>query len=566
MITFHNIEVQNFFSWGNTPTRIELDQCNLNLISGKSGSGKSSLLSSAIFFCLFGKMYKNVNKPSIVNSINGGGLKVSVRFSTNNKAYEVIRGMKPNIFEIKENGELLEQTADSKDYQAILEKNILRMNDKIFKQIVFVGSSVYVPFLKLPLMLRRDIIENILNVKIYSQMLDKLKKRIANLENQLTKIEYEITNVKGQIDIQEKMRKSLLENNRNKISNIRLEIDQIQGKKEKIENGIELLNNKIQKVLTDQMNMVENKAIKKHVDVMKSQITERKLKIKKINEELNFIGANDHCSACFQSINREFKEKFIVEKEAEKELLSSELATLVDQMESTNKTLAIVQEMESTMMALHQKLKELNNQIQWKEKDIQEIEKGFTTKLIDDEKLEKQLEEKTEARNKIFNELINCRSIIPLLKDNGVKSKVIRKYLPRMNKMLNEYLELLNLPVSFNLTEDFSEEIRSRYRDKFSYENFSDGEQARIDLSIMLLLREVSKLTNAIDTNLLVLDEADAALDEDSRKSFFNLYKRTLGNKNIFVISHHNDSESAEKYERVYHVENSGNFSSINVL
>lgn len=562
MIIFHSVEIQNFFSWGHQPTQLNLSEHRLNLITGKSGSGKSSLLSSAIYFCLFGKTYKNINKPSLINSINNSNLLVKIIFETNGVQYTVERGIKPAVFKIYENTHLISQPARNEDYQEFLEKNILKMNDKIFKQIVFVGSSTYIPFLKLPLALRRDIIENILNIKIYSLMLTKLKEQIMTTENKIVLLDYEIRNIQGKLEAQRKILSSLMENNQHKITEIQLNLNKLNKQKEKIEVGLQTLVHKFSKILNAQIKQNKNE-IQEQLETINHQLIEFRLRKEKLEDDIFFISENDYCSTCHQSIDTSFKAAFVEKRQKEKNQIEQQITTRLNEIQSIKEILFSLKELENTQSLLRSKLKEINQHMLHYEQEIIRLQQQDTDTLIDSSEIEITLDQAQNKRNDLQRQLLHFKSILPILKDSGIKTRVIKKHLPKINKILNEYLELLFLPVSFHLNEEFKEDIKSRYKDIFSYENFSDGEQARIDLAIMLVLRELSKMTHSIDTNLLILDEADAALDDELRKAFFNLYNRVLSNKNIFVISHHCDQELYEKYDKVHTVEKTGNFSAL---
>jgi DNA repair exonuclease SbcCD ATPase subunit len=559
VITFEKLSVRNLLSWGDQFTEISLVDHHLSLLYGKSGSGKSSLICDSLFFGLFGKAYKNVNKPTLCNSVNGGDCVVEVSFHTPEHSYVIVRGIKPNVFKIFEDNVLIEQTAEVKDYQQHLEKNILKMNDKIFRQIVFVGSSNYVPFLKLPLALRRDIIENILNIKVYSTMLTKLKDKISFTENQIRVINNHMSQLKTQIEMQQSFHESIERDTTKEIEGLEEQILKCHERQAILEKGQAQLHKKLQKLLGSDSKTDWTHIAEKH----KKNIYTFKDHKKKLETDIEFFAthANMPCPSCEQLITGAFKET--IRHNKQQEILNLEQSLVDEQKNLQELTVKLMQcqELETVQLDIERKLREQHKTIERLQQTIIKVQQQKHEKTIVDSSLQDKYEQHLSQKMECLKMMDCYEQLMPLLKDSGVKTIVIKQYIIRMNEMLNSFLDALSLPIHFNINEEFKEEIKSRYRDNFCYENFSDGERARIDLGLALLLREMSKLKNSVSCNLLVLDEADSALDPDSRKAFFNLYNKLLNDQNIFIISHHQSEEQMEKYENILHIEKVGNFS-----
>lgn len=559
MIIFEYVSVKNFLSWGDQWVTFNFIDHHTTLVQGQSGSGKSSLILDALFFGLFGKSYKNINKPSLINSVNSSGLEVIVQFQTMGHTYRIERGIKPNKLSFYEDDEMFSSHSESRDDQKFLEKNILRMNDKIFRQIVFVGSSNYVPFLKLPLQQRREIIEEILSIKIYSFMLNNVKEKCSQKEMQLVRLNSSIEYLKKQIVAQEDMKKTFKECFDQEIKELEQEISDAQQKQQDVIEARMIVEQKINKLLSGTAKTFFSEEQEK----LKHRLNEIQFEMKKLNKEITFFKKESQCFVCEQTIEEQFKHQQIELKTDLKTQLLKEQETTHAYLTSMIEKVNSILEFETLEQQLSKKYKDFEKTISRCQQQIQTYLEKSQNQTIFDDQLYVEYEQTLKTKNDVLEEIHTCKLVMPLLKDSGVKSMVIKKYLSKMNTLLNEYLTILNLPILFYINDEFKEEIRSRYRDVFSYENFSDGEKARIDLAIMLLLREMARIKNNLDSNLIVFDEADAALDDTSRKAFFLLYRNVLKDKNIIVISHHASEESQDKYQAVYQIEKLGNFSTI---
>lgn len=567
MLDFEKIQWKNLLSTGNKFTTINFKQNKNTLIVGINGSGKSTIL-DALMFVLFNKPYRKINKPQLVNSINKKGLLVELFFSSGSKKYKIVRGIKPNIFEIYVDGNLLNQDADSKDYQEHLEKKIIGMNQKSFQQVVILGSSNYIPFMQLPLQHRREIIEDLLDVEIFSVMNIKLKNKILENKEKIDKINYSIDLQKEKIKIQ----KINLENNKNDKK------EELLKKEENLNNVISRLakNIDIEKNLKEELKKDEK--IKEYYlslkDKEQSYIQYRKQideKLKKLEKNIEFFDKNDVCPTCNQNIEFHFKENHIQSKQKKKEEFNKNLSS-ISLMETKNKKL--IEETEKQLRVVEKKKNLLN--------DIQSevaIDNRLKTIILSEIEAIKQEKNNISKQNNLLNEmntdlkkmesvrqeLIFKRSILDttniLLKDGGIKSKIIKQYIPIMNKFINKYLASMDFFISLEMDENFEEKIRSRYRDDFSYSSFSEGEKRRIDLAILFAWREIAKLRTNSSCNLLILDEIlDGSLDVNGVDSFQKLVYTLPKHTNTFIISHKVD-QMVDKFNSILKFEKNKNFS-----
>lgn len=569
MITFKKLRFKNFLSYGNYFTEVSFVAHKTVLISGKNGNGKSAI-AEALCFSLFGKPYRNINKPNLCNSINEKDCVVELEFSIGNKSYLIRRGIKPNIFEIYCDGALVNQTAANKDYQKYLEQSILKLNFKVFSQLVLLGSSSYIPFMRLPAAERRQVIEDLLDITVFSRMNIVLKEKLATLKEEIKSVELKIDATREKIKMQEdyiarlknKMQKSMIDINEHvatettKIENLKSEI----ATKEK---EYEELSQKITDADEVQKTLNEYTTLKRKLTGDISQM----------EKALQFYTQNCDCPSCGQTITDEFKnsvvcknqnkieeynkalvvldKRIIKKKDREKEI--AEISTLIRKGETKISLLS------GQLHALTENLKKLNTDYQRVSTDSSELSTE-QDKLIalQTESIETQ-KKKTEAIDtKFYYEVAQS-----LLKDTGIKTKIIKQYLPLMNKYINKYLTSMDFFVNFNLDENFKEVIKSRHRDEFEYNSFSEGEKFRIDMALLLTWREISKQKNSTNTNILFLDEVfDSSLDSTGTEEFLRLLKDLSKTINIFVISHKPDILS-DKFDHHLKIEKKGNFSSI---
>jgi len=559
---------KNLLSTGNYFTEIKLDNNTNTLVVGENGSGKSTML-DALCFGLFGKAFRNVNKPNLLNSINSKDCIVEVEFNTNNKSYKIVRGIKPNKFEIYCDGELVNQDAAARDYQEYLEKFILKLNYKSFTQIVILGSASFVPFMQLSASDRRAIIEDLLDIQIFSTMNGLLKDRLTNNKDVMAQSKSEIELTQQRYDLQDKHIKGLKQNNEDKVneyvSEIRINTSTIQTLHAEIAN----LSSQVEthQNLVAEKTLVEDKV--KKITKLESQIESN---LSKFRKDISFFAHNDDCPTCRQAIATEFKETELQTLQTKATECEHGLTQLEVKLLTEQTKLNEITEIQKRIQSLQIEIATKNTSITETNKYITKLEK-----LIEELKTNKASTEKEEEELKTLNDTLtelksNLRHLIDeksyyevasgLLKDTGIKTKIIKQYLPIINKLVNKYLASLDFFVNFNLDESFKETIKSRHRDDFTYNNFSEGEKQRIDMALMLTWRAVAKLKNSSNTNLLILDEVfDSSLDTNGTEELMKILHMLEG-VNLFVISHKGDI-LVDKFANVIRFEKVNNFSRI---
>ena len=568
MIIFRYVRWKNLLSTGNYFTEIKLNNNTNTLVVGENGSGKSTML-DALCFGLFGKAFRNVNKPNLLNSINGKDCHVEVEFDTNNKSYKIVRGIKPNKFEIYCDGELLNQDAAARDYQEYLEKFILKLNYKSFTQIVILGSASFVPFMQLSASDRRAIIEDLLDIQIFSAMNGLLKDRLTNNKDLMVERKNEIELTQQRYDLQDKHIKGLKQNNEEKVNEY---VGEIQLNKNTIQTLHDEIANLSIQVSTHQDMVAEKTLVEdkvKKITKLESQIESN---LSKFRKDISFFEHNDNCPTCRQTIALEFKETELQtlqtkSTECEHGLTQLEVKLLTEQTK-LNEITEIQKRIQSLQIDIATKntsIIEINKYIARLEKQIEELKTNKAS-------TEKEEQELALLKGTLTTLTDNIRTLIDeksyyeiasgLLKDTGIKTKIIKQYLPIINKLVNKYLASLDFFVNFNLDESFKETIKSRHRDDFTYNNFSEGEKQRIDMALMLTWRAVAKLKNSSNTNLLILDEVfDSSLDTNGTEELMKILHMLEG-VNLFVISHKGDILQ-DKFSNVIRFEKVNNFSRI---
>ncbi len=565
MITFKKLKYKNFLSTGDKETTINLNEDSATLIVGANGAGKSTML-DALSFALFGKPHRNINKPQLINSINNKQCLVEVEFDVGTFKYKIIRGMKPNIFEVYKNGKLLDQESHSRDYQKIIEQNILKLNHKSFHQVVVLGSSNFVPFMQLPSYQRRNVIEELLDIGVFTKMNNVLKEKSNQLRNKITQTDSDIAILKERIDLQEKH-----------ISELK-KIDSSQEKKRIAE--VKTLNEEI-----DSLNASNNSlqveydkdyanAVASHTASTKGK-TELEIKKNALKQEMDsvvsesqFYEKNDYCPTCSQDISEELKsEKRIGCKTTAKKLntsymlLKDHLVSAQSKIDTLYAKVVHLNEVNSSIRQNESKIKILNNRLSdlYKCGSVNDTKSAEAKLKVDRKKSDNLFEIK--ASQSSLNAYFDA--IGELLRDTGIKTKVIRQYLPIMNKLINQYLQILDFFVLFNLDDAFNETIKSRHRDEFTYASFSEGEKQRIDLSLLFAWRQIAKMKNSANTNLLILDETfDSSMDADGVDNLLKILY-TLGKEtNVFIISHKQDLLEG-KFPQKIEFEKVNNFSRI---
>jgi DNA repair exonuclease SbcCD ATPase subunit len=567
MIVFKKIRWKNFLSTGNLFTEIELNKSATTLIVGENGAGKSTLL-DALSFALFNKPFRKINKPLLLNSITKKDLVVEIEFSIGQNLYKIIRGIKPNIFEVYQNGALLNQSADSKDYQDILEKHILKINFKSFCQVVVLGSASFVPFMSLPTGQRREIIEDLLDLQIFTSMNTILKQRITTNAEDLIKQEANKTIVEEKIKL---VRSHLIEvqNNNDKIiaeKNDRIDQTNIQ---------INQLNEDYWALKNKRESLEEKTVDEKELSSSMKKLTALKHKfeahLSSQKDQIKFFTDHDNCPTCKQTIDESFKCDMVESNQQKVKELEENLELVAKNYMETNdkinELMNIQSEINTLKMEEHKLATKISSLIEYRtqlENEINSIQKNVTEDKS--EQLNTLVDELKEA-DTVLNELHDLKqtyqAVSVLLKDGGIKAKIIKQYIPIINKLINKYLSSMDFFVQFELNEEFNETIKSRFRDEFSYASFSEGEKMRINLAILFTWRAVAKLRNSISTNILIMDEVmDSSLDANGTEEFMKVLTQLAVDTNTFIISHKTD-QLYDKFTTVIKFEKYKNFSRI---
>ena len=571
MIIFETIRYKNFLSSGNNFTEIKLNSHGSNVIIGKNGAGKSTIL-DALTFVLFNKPFRKINKPQLVNTINGKDCCVEVEFSIGKKSYKIIRSMKPNKFEVYVDGEMMNQDAAAADQQKTLEQTILKLNYKSFTQIVVLGSSTFVPFMQLPLASRRDIIEDLLDIQVFSTMNSNLKDRMKQVNDDIRFKDKDLELVKHRIESQEDLIKQLETQSDKLISNKQAKISALIEQSE----GIREENLGQENYITErQRDLVDGDKLSKKYDNLKEFKVKFKTKLSNLNKELLFYNNNDVCPTCKQNLDPEFKEKkidknkkTISETEKAWSLLDEEISDVKDDIATFREVSNDIRTRYSAIDKNNGIINHINRQIKDLESEIRSITDSKNNSSKEHEQLKELQEQKLAHEQTLFlhKETKDYYSVAAnLLKDTGIKTRIIKRYLPVMNKLINQYLQQMDFFVNFTLSESFEETIKSRYRDDFSYSSFSEGEKSRIDIALMLTWRSVAKLKNSVDTNLLILDEIfDSSLDSTGTDELSYILRNFTNDLNLFIISHR--EHMVEKFDRVLKFDKVKNFSKMEEL
>ena len=565
MINFKYVRWKNFLSTGNQPTEIQLDKNPTTLIIGENGAGKSTVL-DALCFGLFGKPFRTISKSQLVNSINNGATMVEIEFSIGTVEYKVMRGIKPNKFEIYQNGKMMNQEANVRDYQKILEQNILKLNYGSFTQVVILGSSTFVPFMQLKARHRREVVEEILDIKIFSTMNLILKGKLKTLLEDIRDIDYQYELTAEKINLQENLIADLKQNKDKIIKQKQKLIDtNAEEIKSRVEEKlmIEQENTNLLDTITDRLQAEKKQEKLKQIRATLSEKVATHEKIK------TFFVENEDCPTCEQHIDENFKENMIAKKDEEKEELEeglSKLKTVLDEVfdrvGEIKKTTKIISDNQVSLAKINTSIKELEKFNVKLQTEIDQYTKDGAGKNDTDKltTLSKEYIEIAKQRTKLKETKVYYEAARSMLTDTGIKTKIIKQYLPIMNKLINKYLTSMEFYVNFTLDENFEETIKSRYRDEFSYASFSEGEKMRIDLALLFTWRAIAKMKNSTNCNLLMLDEIfDSSLDGTGTDEFLKILN-TLSGENVFVISHKQDA-LADKFRETIRFEKIRNFS-----
>lgn len=568
MIHFKTIRYKNFLSTGNIFTEIKLDENPSTLVVGTNGAGKSTML-DALTFALFGKPFRNINKPTLVNSINEKDCVVEVEFRSANKNYKIIRGIKPNKFEIYVNGEMLNQDAAAKDYQEVLEDQILKFNYKAFNQIVILGSASFVPFMQLSASDRRTIIEDLLDINIFSSMNVLVKERTSGIKTRATELKAELESTLSQINLQKKFIEDAKKNNNEQIEAKQKEYDDTLDQIDSLTADVKKIQRHTNILLKGISDETATKDKQKKLGQLEAKIESN---ISKVKKEIEFYTNNDNCPTCRQHIDPSFKTSIVVDQEVMLGQYDDGLKKLQEEYNKVSERVLKIADVQKNINNHNNEITRINASVtqmqKYAKKLIKEIDDLKNKKVLSDDMLNvsKELVDTLEQLKNERDELVETKKYIDvaavLLKDSGIKAKIIKQYLPVINKLVNKYLASMDFFVNFEIDEEFKETIKSRFRDVFSYENFSEGEKMRIDLALLFTWRAIAKMKNSMNTNLLILDEVfDSSLDNNGTEEFMKLIQ-SLNDTNIFIISHKGDV-LMDKFKTIIRFEKVKNFSRV---
>ena len=553
MIRFEKLRYKNFLSSGNNFTDIDFTTSSTTLVVGHNGAGKSTML-DALSFGLFGKPHRKISKTQLINTINNKGTLVEVEFSIGSQSYKVVRGIKPSKFEIWVGGNMLNQSSHAKEYQQMLEKNILKLTHKSFHQIVVLGSSSFVPFMQLAGGARREVIEDLLDINIFSKMNGLLKEKMSLLKGEITDNSHHIELVKTKINAQKKSLRELTAMNKAHRQEKFLQIETIREEIAELND----FNDKNMSTASTQLDDVSKKL--ESLNTKKQKLIEFqstfKSQIKTVVKEAKFFDENEICPTCDQAIDDTLRET----KKSDAQTRAKELNDAItkskeemDKYEQTQDELTTsyetardlqnaVQSNQSTITRLQRDIERIQSEID----DMSDTNEQFAEANAELEKLNTELESKQDEKYKLHEQYSYNQISSELLKDSGIKTKIIKQYIPVINQLTNQYLQILDFFVHFDLDESFNETIRSRFRDNFSYDSFSEGEKQRIDLSLLFTWRQIAKMKNSVATNLLILDETfDSSLDDDGVDNLMKILYSLGEETNVFVISHKSELEDA---------------------
>ena len=565
MIKFQKISIRNFMSVGNNPLEIDYTQSKTTLVIAVNGGGKSSVMMDSLSFVLYGKPYRNINKPQLVNSINDKECLVEVWFNVDRTRYQVRRGIKPMIFEIYKNGKLINQDAKALDYQKFLETNVLKMNYRTFTQVVIMGSGNYIPFMRLESWKRREFIEDILDIKIFTLMNQLLRDRIRTATESSESVLTEIKILFGKVNMQKDFIKTLEQQKSDRVTELTDHIDTLMreisshGKDiAKLESQVEDFEKKIVDYLPLQEKLAELKLVHKRTNQ----------NIHKVMADKEFYSKTEVCPTCHQSIEDHHREKLIegVEEQHDKYKVAlndllGKMTQVEGELQKVSYAQAKISELQSMIGALQSNITVSNRLLNTHQKQMTEI--LTNTSSIDEERkklkgMAKEMLGLDKKKSEIDEDFRYYDVAFSLLKDSGIKTKIIRQFVPMINKLINTTLSQMDLFVSFNLDENFNETVKSRYRDTFTYESFSEGEKQRIDLALLFVFRDIARLKNSVNANIILMDEVlDSSMDSSGVDNFFEVIK-SLSGSNLFVISHRPGIE--DKFDRNIRLVKKNNF------
>ena len=572
MICFESLTFQNFLSVGNAPTTIQLNTTKTTLVHGLNGSGKSTIL-DVLCYALFNKPFRKINLPQLVNTQNKKGLLTEVVFRIGKDEFKVLRGQKPKVFKIFRNGEEIDSKAADRDNQTFLEQNILKLSYKSFTQIVILGSSNFVPFMQLPSAGRRECVEDFLDIKVFSTMSVIAKERLRGLKDSHTALKGDIGNIEFKIDVQQQHIKEVEQKSQADANLIQDEIRQCEVDIETNEKQVRFLQGRI-KAQAEILTELLTKKPKSKSDKLVAVMAKLQTKIQRHEKNISFYNDNDTCHTCKQSIDPKTKSKYVEESQEEIEKLTTGLSEAQSQINLYEDSLRIIQHNQAYVQELQKSVYQFETKVDAAQKLLNSLHKrlqdlkdntgnldkdrGKLELLLDD------LETHQERRYKLLQDINENEIVANLLKDSGIKTQIVKKYLPVMNRCIRRHLEEFDLMVHFNLDEEFNETVQSPLHQDFSYASFSEGQKSRIDLALMFTWREIGKLKNSVTTNLLILDEVfSSSLDEDGKERLINFLRYKLDDsQRIVVVDHTLSGNFKDKFDRCINVERRGGFSS----
>ena len=562
MIVFKKLKYKNFLSSGNVPIEIELNKSQTTLIIGTNGSGKSTLL-DALCFVLFNRPFRIIKKEQMVNTINQGDCVVEVEFSVGTNNYNIKRGIKPNLFEIYKNGEMINQEASTIDYQKYLENNIMKLNYRSFIQVVLLGSSSYEPFMKMKPRYRREVVEEILDIRVFGLMDLILRSQQSDLQKKLVEVRHQCDLIKTKYESEAKYLKSL-ENQGSDNQRVALgKVEENTKNKEEFEQKLQKLNEEI--AVSQSKLQGQDKAQTKLKELNKLE-TKIETNLKTHQKTLDFFKDNDNCPVCTQKIDEHFKGQKCQEEKGTIQKLEEGLTQLVEEISKQEQKVTAFSQVSAKISDMNLEIAKISTSLESLKKHTDQIWIDFNkagersndmeTIKLELEDMSREIKVAEENLDKVQEEKKYVDVLREILNDKGAKAQIIRKYVPIMNTLINKYLQQMDFFVSFHLDEEFNETVKSRFRDTFNYNNFSEGEKMRIDLALLFTWRDIARMKNSTNTNLLILDEIfDSSLDGQGTDDFFKIIKN-LSKENIFIISHKGDIlfdrfTNIIKYEKV---------------
>lgn len=569
MITFQKLRYKNFLSTGDVFTELDFTKSESTLVVGQNGAGKSTFL-DALHFALYNKPFRNISKPQLINSINNKGLLVELEFISGKNTVFVRRGIKPNIFQIFINDNQQDEMANARDQQTWFEKSIVQMDVTAFRQVVVLGSANYTPFMQLPTIQRRQVIEELLGINIFTMMNTLLKDHVQSNKESINENNHQIDKVEIELDVMSEYKDQ-------ESKKLKQQIEQLEDKRKTTQNTILTVTGDIEQlreqVSIEQQSINDEEKTRKTIDELRSLYARVEDKVRRIEKEIEFFETNDDCPTCKQHIDPSFKDGHVCNREESKRETEQGLSQMDVELETRQRRLSEITEVISSINTLNQKISQKNGELSGLQRSLEEIVDTIaeisneSREENDNKKKERNLKKLLKELSVVKEQLSSKREVLKvasvLLKDGGIKAKIIKQYIPIMNKLINKYLAQMDFFVNFELDEEFNETIRSRFRDAFSYQSFSEGEKMRIDLALLFTWRAIAKLRNSASTNLLIMDEVfDSSLDNTGTDELLNIINELTKDTNTFIISHKGD-QLFDKFTNVIKFEKHKNFSRI---